>query len=215
MTRFLAALGLALLPPLGLAATPPVLAGFTDGLRGLDGRFVQRVFDADGQLTEESQGRVALAAPRQFRWEYEGDFPQLIVADGDQVWIYDPDLEQVQVRKQALEEQHSPLAALVDPAELDRQFRVTAAPSEGGLDWVMLAPKADDAQIENARLGFKNGELARMTLQDALGQTTEIAFQHWRRNPEFAVGTFGFTPPPGVDVVGEMIDSAEVTPIED
>jgi outer membrane lipoprotein carrier protein len=215
MNRFLAAIGLALLAPLSFAATPPALASFTEDLRGLDGRFLQRVFDADGQLTEETQGRVALAAPRQFRWEYEGDFPQLIVADGDHVWIYDPDLEQVQVRKQALEEQHSPLAALVDPEELERQFRVTAAPFEAGLDWVVLTPKADDAQIESARLGFKGGELARMTLQDALGQTTEIAFRDWRRNPEFAVGTFGFTPPAGVDVVGELIDSAEVTPIRD
>ena len=214
MNRLVAALGFALLAPLSHAA-PPALEGFTTGLQGLDGRFVQRVFDADGKLTEETQGRVALAAPRQFRWEYEEPWPQLIVADGDHVWVYDPDLEQVQVRKQALEEQHSPLAALVDPAELDRQFKVAAAPAENGLEWVVLKPKADDAQIESARLGFKGKELARMTMRDALGQTTEIAFQDWRRNPEFALGTFAFTPPEGVDVVGELIESAEVSPVRD
>lgn len=207
-------LPLLLLAPLAHAA-PPALEGFTAGLQGLDGRFVQRVFDADGKLTEETQGRVALAAPRQFRWEYDEPYPQLIVADGDHVWVYDPDLEQVQVRKQALEEQHSPLAALVDPGELDRQFKVAAAPAEGGLEWVVLVPKSDDAQIESARLGFKGPDLARMTMQDALGQTTEIAFQGWKRNPVFATGTFGFTPPAGTDVVGEMVESAEVSPVRD
>ena len=212
MKRLLPALFL--LAPLAHAA-PPALEGFTHGLKGLDGRFVQRVFDADGKLSEESHGRVALAAPRQFRWEYEGEFPQLIVADGDHVWVYDPDLEQVQVRKQALEEQHSPLAALVDPGELDRQFRVAAAPADGGLEWVVLTPKADDAQIESARLGFKGVELARMTMQDALGQRTEIAFDGWRRNPAFAADTFAFTPPAGVDVVGEQVEHAEVSPVVD
>lgn len=215
MIRLVAALGFALLASPASAVTPPALENFTQGLRGLDGHFSQRVYDADGKLTEETQGRVALAAPRQFRWEYDEPYPQLIVADGDHVWVYDPDLEQVQVRKQALEEQHSPLAALVDPGELDRQFTVAPAPEEDGLEWVVLKPKTDDAQIESARLGFKGQELARMTMQDALGQTTEIAFQGWRRNPDFAVGTFGFTPPAGVDVVGELIESAEVTPVRD
>jgi outer membrane lipoprotein carrier protein len=210
----LASLALVLLAPLAQAA-PPAMAAFTEGLKGLDGRFVQRVFDADGRMTEETGGRVALSAPRQFRWEYADPFPQLIVADGDHVWVYDPDLEQVQVRKQALEEQQSPLAALVDPAELDRQFTVSEAPPEGGLAWVVLTPKSDDAQIESARLGFKGADLARMTMQDALGQRTEIAFQGWRRNPSFAADTFRFTPPAGVDVVGEMAESAEVTPIAD
>lgn len=210
----LAALVLLSIAPLAQAA-PPAMEAFTDGLKGLDGRFVQRVFDADGRLTEESEGRVALSAPRQFRWEYAEPFPQLIVADGDHVWVYDPDLEQVQVRKQALEEQQSPLAALVDPAELDRQFTVAEAPAAEGLAWVVLTPKSKEAQIESARLGFKGADLARMTMQDALGQRTEIAFEGWRRNPAFATETFRFTPPAGVDVVGEMAESAEVTPIRD
>lgn len=215
MNRVFAVLGLGLLAPITFAAAPPALSAFTDGLQGLDGRFVQRVFDADGKLTEQTQGRVALAAPRQFRWEYEGDFPQLIVADGDHVWVYDPDLEQVQVRKQALEEQHSPLAALVDPAELERQFTASVVSPEDGLEWVLLEPKTDDAQIESARLGFKGHDLARMIMQDALGQTTEIAFQGWKRNPAFGVGTFVFTPPPGTDVVGERVENAEISPLRD
>ncbi len=219
MIRLLALFAMAAalsMPTLASAdASRTVLDGFSAGLKGLDGRFTQRVFDADGQLSEETKGRVALSAPRQFRWEYEPPFPQLIIADGDHVWIYDPDLEQAQVRKQSHEEQQSPLAALIDPAELERQFTVSSGPNKDGLQWVVLTPKDDEAQIESARLGFAGKELSRMTMSDVLGQRTEIVFEAWQRNPAFAVGTFAFTPPPGVDVVGEKVESAEVYRVRD
>lgn len=190
------------------------LDAFTDGLRGLEGQFSQRVFDPDGRLTEESEGTVALQVPRQFRWEYTRPFPQLIVADGDQVWIYDPDLEQVSVRPQSYEEQQSPLAVLVDPGELDRQFEVSADGSADGLAWVSLSPRqTDNPQFRSARLGLDGGTLARMSVEDTLGQRTDIAFQGWRRDPAFAAGTFRFDPPPGVDVVGQVLESAEVAPL--
>jgi outer membrane lipoprotein carrier protein len=216
MTLFhrLTALLLLAAPALSLAA-PSALDAFSRGLKGLDGRFEQHVYDADGQLTEETRGRVALAAPRQFRWEYEAPFPQLIVADGDHVWIYDPDLEQVQVRIQSHEEQQSPLTVLIDPTELERQFVVKPAAPAGGLEWVELIPREkDDAQFASARLAFDGEALVRMEMRDALGQRTEISFREWRRNPAFAAGTFSFTPPAGVDVVGEQAESAEVFPVE-
>jgi outer membrane lipoprotein carrier protein len=200
------------------AAAEPraVLDDFTRDLKGLDGRFEQRVFDANGQLTEETRGRVALSAPRQFRWEYEAPFPQLIVADGDHVWVYDPDLEQAQVRKQSHEEQQSPLAALIDPDELERQFVVAPGEDAEGLDWIVLTPRdADDAQVASARLAFSAAGLERMVMADALGQRTEIVFSGWARNPAFAADAFRFVPPEGVDVIGEQIQAAEVHPIRD
>ena len=199
-------------PAAGAAASP--IAAFTDGLEGLRGRFVQRVFDARGNQREESSGSIALAAPRQFRWEYEQPFPQLIVADGDHVWIYDPDLEQVTVKVQSHEEQQSPLAVLIDPGQLERQFEVANAGTEDGLEWVELTPRTeDDAGVQQARLGFRGELLVRMHLEDALGQQTVIEFSDWRRNPGFAADTFSFKVPAGVDVVGETRESAEVTPL--
>ena len=213
MFRFLLLL---LLPAIALADAPrDALDAFSNGLNGLEGRFVQRVYDPDGEMKEESRGRVALQAPRQFRWEYEDPFPQLIVADGDQVWIYDPDLEQVQVRKQSHEEQQSPLTVLIDPTELERQFRVAKAPDQDGLKWVELTPKAKEKPFESCRLGFSGRELARMSTIDALGQRTDIEFSELKRNPSFAIGTFSFTPPAGVDVVGERVEHAEVHAIKD
>jgi outer membrane lipoprotein carrier protein len=192
------------------------LDAFTGGLQGLSADFEQRVYAPGGQLNESSTGTVEMNAPRQFRWEYLQPFPNLIVADGDHIWIYDPDLEQVTVRQQSLEEQNSPLAVLIDPGELDRQFHAKDAGTADGLEWLELTPKkADEAPFDRARLGMGPHGLARMELFDGLGQRTVMAFDAWKRNPKFATGTFTFVPPAGVDVVGEVAESAEVMPLAD
>jgi outer membrane lipoprotein carrier protein len=205
--------------PLSLAQAggpEQTLARLTEGLKVLAGDFEQKVYDANEQLREQSSGTLALSAPRQFRWEYRQPFEQLILADGNRVWVFDPDLEQVTVRQQGLEEQGNPLLALVDPDEMARQFQVTDGGQRDGLDWLVLTPRqTDGAQIESAWLGVADGELKRMHLEDQLGQRTEIAFSDWQRNPALAAGTFRFDPPPGVDVVGDMGEDAEVFPIAD
>ena len=220
--RVAAVFGLVLIPCLALpagtlhAADPhATLAVFSQGLQGLEGRFVQRVFDGEGRLSEDSRGTLALAVPRQFRWEYETPFPQLIVADGSKVWIFDPDLEQAQVRPQGVEEQQSPLMALVDPGELDRQFVVADGGQSDGLAWVELTPRGDDPPFSRARLGFAAGALARMEMTDSLGQRTQIAFSDWQRNPAFDDDSFRFVPPPGIDVIGDVDDAAQAFPLED
>ena len=212
-----ALVALMLTPALAVAsAGREAITRFSTDLRSLDGRFAQQVFDANGQPTDRSEGRISLKAPRQFRWEYQQPYPQLIVADGDHLWLYDPDLEQVTVRKQSLEEQGSPLAVLIDPTELERQFKVSEGAAANGLQWLELVPrKAEDAPFERARLGFDGKGLAVMEMHDGLGQRTEVRFGPWQRNPAFATGTFSFVPPPGTEVVGEQIRAAEVIPLGD
>src|SRR5690606_17534664 len=117
------------------------LDSFTRGLKGLEGRFTQHVFDEGGRVRETSSGRVALAAPRLFRWEYQDPYPQLIVADGTTVWVHDPDLEQVTRRPQGGAEQDSPLAALIDPARLDRDYIIDDEGEADGLQWLLLRPR--------------------------------------------------------------------------
>jgi outer membrane lipoprotein carrier protein len=180
------------------------LNAFTKGLKGLDGQFAQQVFDAKGKLKESSSGKVALSAPRLFRWEYVKPYPQLIVADGKTVWVYDPDLQQVTKRPQGAEEQNSPLSALIDPGKLDAQFVVKEDGTADGLDWLLLTPKGDatEASFRSARLGFAKAGLVKMQVVDALGQRTEISFSGWKRNPAFPASTFRYAPPKGVDVIG-------------
>lgn len=190
------------------------LDDFSRGIDGLSARFEQRVYASGGKLNETSTGNVKLKAPRQFRWEYEKPFPQLLVADGDHIWIYDPDMEQVTVRQQSLEEQNSPLAMLIDPGELERQFKVAEGGTGQGLEWLELTPKKpEEAPFERARLGFGASGLVKMEMYDGLGQRTVMGFSSWKRNPAFAPGTFSFKPPEGVDVVGEVAEGAEVIPL--
>ena len=167
------------------------LQAFSHDLKGLQGQFSQQVLDSTGKLKEESSGTVALSAPRQFRWEYQRPYQQVIVADGSKVWVYDPDLQQVTVRPQGEEEQNSPLTALIDPSKLDVQYDVSeeAAPRDG-LEWLSLTPKVDtEASFQIASLGFNGNMLVRMEVTDTLGQHTRISFTNLKRNPGLPAST--------------------------
>ena len=202
-TSTLTAALLLVITPMANAGGRDDLNAFTKGLKGLDGQFTQQVFDPRGKHKERSSGRVALAAPRLFRWEYVKPYPQLIVADGKTVWVHDPDLQQVSKRPQGAEEASSPLTILIDPKRLDRDFIVTEKPAKDGLQWLDVKPRKDsDAAFRSAQLGFGKTGLARMHFVDALGQRTEISFSGWKRNPVFARGTFAYAPAKGVDVIG-------------
>nr|MBO2512267.1 hypothetical protein [Gammaproteobacteria bacterium] len=108
------ALGLALLSGNALAGARDELARFTRGLKGLEGEFTQQVYDANGRRKESSAGKVAVSAPRLFRWEYKKPFAQLIVADGQKVWVYEPDLQQATVKPQGEE------VELIDQVRVER-----------------------------------------------------------------------------------------------
>ena len=212
--RYLA-LSALLLSTTALAGARDDLNAFTQGLKGLEGQFTQTVFDANGKLKESSSGRLALSAPRLFRWEYTKPYEQLVIADGSKVWVYDPDLSQATVRPQGSEEQNSPLATLIDPSRLDRDFNVVERGEQDGLDWLELTPKQDDnASFQRARLGFDANGLARMTFRDQLGSTTDIHFSDWQRNAAIPPVTFNFVPPQGVDVIGDA-PVLSVLPLKD
>lgn len=192
------------------AELPVPLRQFSAGLDSLDGRFTQQTFGPNGEAQEASTGRVALKAPNRFRWDYEVPFAQSIIADGDRIWVYDPELEQASVKPQAEAEQDTPLAALLDPDALARQFEVADDGEADGLRWISLRPRNPEAGIGQARLGFVDGELRAMQLVDSLQQRSELRFSDWQRNTPVDAARFRFVPPEGVDVVGEMGDIAEV-----
>jgi len=188
---------------------------FAKGLEGLSGQFTQSVRDARDTPGRETRGTLALQAPRQFRWEVTAPYQQQIVADGMHVWIYDPDLEQVSVRNQGFEEAHSPLTVLTDLRELDREFSASEQGERDGLVWLRLKSKAREPEFEYADLGFDAEGLVRMEFKDTLGNRTEIRFSGWKRNPRLEAAMFRFTPPPGVDVIGEVKPEAEIHAIKD
>ncbi|HEY0181088.1 MAG TPA: outer-membrane lipoprotein carrier protein LolA, partial [Dokdonella sp.] len=142
-------------------------------------------------------------------------YQQTIVADGTRVWVYEPDLEQVSVRSQSSAEAQSPLTVLTDLTQLDSQFSASEAGERDGLVWLRLTAKAEQPEFEYAELGFDAHALARMVFKDALGNTTEIRFSDWKRNPPLPAGTFTFKPPPGADVIGDPGAGPEVRPLRD
>jgi len=179
------------------------LDAFAKDLHALSGQFSQTLTDPNGSKNQTSSGTLLLQAPRQFRWDTTAPYKQTIVADGSRVWLYDPDLEQVTVRKQSTEESHSPLTVLTDLKQLDRDFKVSEQGEHDGLLWLRLASAAKDPQFDYADLGFDAAGLARMRFRDQLGATTDIRFDHWQRNPPVPAAAFNFVPPKGADVVGD------------
>lgn len=184
------------------------LDAFAAGLHSLGGDFSQTVYDAHGNVSESSHGQLALQAPRLFRWQVVDPYQQLIVADGHDVWVYEPDLQQATERDQGTTEAHSPLTVLTDMSQLDSQFIATDAGSRDGLEWLKLVSRAKDPQFEYAEIGFDTTGPRRMVFKDTVGNRTEIEFSGLQRNPSLPASAFVFVPPKGTDVVREGTSAA-------
>ncbi|MDW8322809.1 MAG: outer membrane lipoprotein chaperone LolA [Burkholderiales bacterium] len=179
------------------------LQEFISGTRTLSAQFTQVVYDRNGRKLQESQGSLLLARPGRFRWVYERPYSQVVVGDGSRVWFYDQDLEQVTVRKldQALGE--SPAALLAGSNEIERLFRFSDKGTAEGLSWLEATPRSKEGSFESVRLGFRGNDILAMEVRDNFGQVTRLRFSNIKRNPAIAAELFRFTPPKGVDVIGD------------
>jgi outer membrane lipoprotein carrier protein len=169
----------------------------------LKAEFSQTVIPANGRKTQQSSGSVAISRPGKLRWEIRKPFPQLLVGDGDKVWIHDPELRQVTVRKVGQAIGSSPAALLAGSNDLEKNFALAEAGEADGLEWVEATPKSTDSGFDKLRLGFANGDLRAMQLNDNFGQVTHVRFSQIERNPSLPASLFKFTPAAGTDVVGE------------
>jgi outer membrane lipoprotein carrier protein len=204
---FLFSLSVLLVPSAASAQAGPAraqLERFTSELNSLDARFEQRVINADGLVEDESSGRVWIAHPNRFRWEYGGDFPELVLADGERVWLYDEILEQVTIKPQSSLTADSPLMLLTDISQLDVQFVVRELGDGDGLELLELKAINPESQFERILLGLGNDQVMLMAMEDAFGLRTEIHFRDIKRNPQLDDELFHFTPPDGVDVIGDF-----------
>lgn len=177
---------------------------FSSGLETLHARFEQKVISADGAVEDSSAGQVWLSRPQRFRWEYGGEFPEVVVADGTRVWIYDVTLEQVTVKDQSTASADSPLTLLTEPARLDEQFEVREAGDASGLQLLELRSRSMETGFERILLGLVDEGLKLMIMEDAFGLRTELRFDEIQRNPVLDEGLFIFEPPAGVDLLGDL-----------
>ncbi|MCK6391865.1 MAG: outer membrane lipoprotein chaperone LolA [Azonexus sp.] len=192
-----------LLPLSAMAGAVDQLHQFLSSTRTFKADFEQTVVGRNGRKPQQSSGTVAISRPGKLRWEILKPYPQLVVGDGEKLWIHDPDLQQVTVRKAGQAIGSSPAALLAGSNELEKNFTLSEAPASDGLNWVDALPKRADSGFEKLRVGMVGNELRAMELLDSFGQTTRIQFLHGERNPALNPGLFRFTPPAGADVVGD------------
>jgi len=162
--------------------------------------FTQTVSSADGAKKRASTGSFEFARPNRFRFSYAKPFEQLIVSDGQKVWIYDADLNQVTVRKLSQALGATP-AALLAGASLDKEFELATQPSKDGVDWVQATPRQKDGAFQSMRIGFRGKDLAAVEILDSFGQRSVLQFSQYAANATLPDSSFRFVPPAGADVI--------------
>lgn len=162
--------------------------------------FSQTVTSPDGAKKKTSSGSFEFARPNRFRFAYSKPFEQLIVSDGQKVWLFDVDLNQVSVRAAASALSATP-ASLLAGGSMDKDFVLSAAPSKDGVDWVQAVPRQKEGSIQSLRIGFKGKTLAALEIVDAFGQRSLLQFSEVVANGPVPDDTFRFVPPKGADVI--------------
>lgn len=188
------------LPFAAVAGPVEQLREFVKGTRSGSAAFTQTVTPADGTKVKTSSGSFAFARPDRFRFDYRQPYPQTIVSDGRKVWMHDPDLNQVTVRRvdQAL---GATPAALLTGDTLERDFTLAAQPARDGLEWVRATPRVADGGFQWMAVGFRGAQLAAVEVLDRFGQRTLLTLEALQANAAVAPEQFRFVPPPGADVL--------------
>ena len=178
------------------------LKSFLETNRSARGVFEQTVIAKSGRKPQQSAGIFALQRPGKFRWSYEKPYKQLLVSDGNKLWSYDPDLNQVAVKKLGSAFGASP-AALLAGQDLDKHFELKEGPAADGIEFVEATPKGGDASFERVKIGFTANRPVTMEIHDSFGQVTVLRFTRFEANPALPAGLFRFVAPAGADVVGD------------
>ncbi|MCZ6761994.1 MAG: outer membrane lipoprotein chaperone LolA [Gammaproteobacteria bacterium] len=181
-----------------------LLDAYLTGVTTMRARFRQILLDENQQIVQNASGTLVLKRPGQFRWDYQDPYEQLILSDGTHLWLYDPDLDQVTVKSLDDSLASTPAMLLSGDADMTDGFELTEAGQYGEVFWMTLVPRNQETDFRNISLGFVDGQLQLMELEDSLDQLTRILLQEVERNPILADDTFSFVPPAGSDVIGEL-----------
>lgn len=185
------------------ASSLDTLKAFLDHTTSAKARFAQMVLDKNMKQLQQATGTMQFSRPGKFRWEYDKPYEQTIVGDGEKLWIYDKDLNQVTVRKLDSALGSSPAALLAGSNAIEKSYTLTNLGNQEGLDWLEAVPKTKDTAFERIRLGFSKKGLEAMELHDQFGQVTVIKFADVERNLKLSPKIFEFAPPKGADVITE------------
>ena len=203
---------------IGLACVLKITLATAGGLESLD-QFVKTVKSGRAEFSQSvtappkdgviarpktSAGSFEFARPNRFRFVYRKPFEQTIVADGQTLWLYDVDLNQVTARQQAQALSTTPAALIASAADvraLQNDFTLADAPARDGLQWVLATPKARDGQLQSVQLGFRGLELVALEILDSFGQRSVLTFSAFQTNSPVEASSFQFKPPAGADLI--------------
>jgi len=202
-----------LFPVVALAATAPAAVPVDDGLEvlqaylehlgTLSAEFRQQIIGRDLEPIDDARGRVVLKKPGRFRWDYSDPYERVISADGERVWLYEADLEQVTIRRLDAGLGETPAALLTGAAGVLDHFDYRGSAEDGGFRWLRLEPRSAESDFAGIELGFSDGELQRIFLTDRLGQRTQIYLTAIDQDTDVPDEFFRFEVPDGVDVIDE------------
>lgn len=181
-------------------------------LDNLQGKFSQQQFDTDGELLQQSEGDFALQRPGKFSWHTALPFEQQLISNGQRLWLYDPDLEQVSIQTVDANLHQTPALILSGNAEqLSANFEIVETSVEGKADLdvkkntqsreFLLLPRQTDPVFERLILVFKGGVLSDLNVHDSLGQLTQFKLLNVIANTKMAAAQFEFEIPAGTEVI--------------
>lgn len=181
------------------------LKAFVAGSKAASGEFTQRIVKSESGNTKVStpaSGSFVFARPGKFIWTYQKPYEQTLQADGEKLYIYDKDLNQVTIKKLGGALGSSPAAILFGSNDLEQNFTLAEAGLKDGLEWLSATPKAKDTTFDHIGIGFKDGVPMAMELHDSFGQVSLLQFRNFNRNPAIGATQFRFVVPKGADVFG-------------
>lgn len=178
------------------------LRSFLENTNSLSARFQQKLVDEYGGLLQQSAGTLNMQKPGKFRWDYILPYSQNIISNGKKIWMYDSELEQVNIRP--YDQVKSSPVNLLDNQKLDEQFVLESLPFIENQHWVRLTPKGTESDFKKMLVGLQNGKIKSMRFRDNFNQQTDIEFEQLVVNPKFKKDNFEFVAPEGTDVMGDF-----------
>ena len=194
------------LPALAQATALEQFKSFVSATRTARGEFTQQLVKADAdrggaRLSNPSTGSFQFARPGKFIWIYSKPYEQLLQADGDKLYIFDKDLNQVTIKTLGNAIGSSPAAILFGSNDLEKNFTLSEGGTRDGIEWLQAIPKTKDTNFEKIGIGLKDGMPVAMELRDSFGQVSLLSFTRFEKNPSLPANQFRFVIPKGADVL--------------
>ncbi|MFJ9449932.1 outer membrane lipoprotein chaperone LolA [Herbaspirillum sp. NPDC101397] len=179
---------------------------FVASTQSAKGEFVQRLVKIDSgtaKVSNTSSGTFVFSRPGKFIWTYQKPYEQVLQADGDKLFIYDKDLNQVTTKKLGNALGSSPAAILFGSNDLEKNFTLKEGGTKDGMEWLEATPKTKDTTFDRIGIALKDGVPHAMELRDSFGQTSLLSFTNFEKNPPLKATSFTFVVPKGADVFNQ------------